>query len=172
MAVATLIGVGLGIHLGRSAIGAVDSFYFSDPNGTGSYAELVPAASLSRPRGQTMERAGAETDFAYECVGCDAREILYERRYDAGIEQAWLPPELSPAVEAVYQFEPMSDIEIAPAVPPADVETKQIERYAYYPVSHEAAAAHKAAVSMAAEEQLMGPAAPFPVSRDPETPRY
>ncbi|HEY9554410.1 hypothetical protein [Allosphingosinicella sp.] len=167
MAVATLIGVGLGIHLGRSAIGAVDPFYFSSPNGTGSYAELVPAASLSRPRGQPMERAGAEADFAYQCVGCDAREILYERRYNAGIEQAWLPPELSPPVEAVYQFEPMSDIEIAPAVPSTDVETKQIERYAYYPVSHEAAAAHKAAVSMAVEEQSVIPAAALPAHRAP-----
>src|SRR3546814_5754167 len=133
MVVATLIGVGLGIQLGRSAISAVDPFYFSSPNGTGSYAELVPAASLSCPRGQPMERAGAEADCAYQCVGCDAREILYERRYNAGIEQAWLPPELSPPVAAVYQFERMSDIEFAPAVPSTDVETKQIRSEEHTP---------------------------------------
>ena len=160
MAVATFLGVALGVHLGRSAIGAVDPFYFSDPEG-GSYAELVPAASLSRPGGGTeLASDGPET---YECVGCDAHEILYERRYDAGIEEAWFAPEPSPAVETVFEAESVADVEIARAVPTLDVERRQIERYAYYPVSDEAAAAHKAAVSTTVEEQVMMPAEPLPV---------
>lgn len=168
MAVATFLGVALGVHLGRSAIGAVDPFYFSDPE-SGSYAELVPAASLSRPAGgMELASAGPET---YECVGCDAHEILYERRYDAGIEQAWFAPEPEPVVETVFEVESVAEAEIAQPVPALDVGRRQIERYAYYPVSNEAATAQKAAISTAAEEPLTAAAEPRPV-RSATMPSY
>ena len=38
----TLAGVGLGVHFGRAAVNDIDPFYFTDPQGTHSYAALTP----------------------------------------------------------------------------------------------------------------------------------
>lgn len=152
LAVATLLGAGLGIHLGRAAIGAVDPFYFTEPVGTPSYAELVPAASLSRPWSTGLESSGVDYGWPASCVGCGSGRTLEPAPYD-GFQNAWTPPAEASPQYAVSELEPDSEPMIEAAAAGIEEELQRVERYAYYPVTAEAARAHGAALSAVIEEE-------------------
>jgi hypothetical protein len=151
LAVATLVGAGLGVHLGYAAIGAVDPFYFTDPAGTESYAELVPAASRSRPWSNDVQSAGADYGWPASCVGCGSDPRVYRAAPYDGFQVAWTAPEDPSPRYAVVEMEPDVGAEIEAVAAGIDRELEQVERYAHYPVSHEAARAHLAAIAVVTE---------------------
>lgn len=158
LAIATLLGAGLGVHLGRSAIGAVDPFYFSEPMGTPSYAELVPAASLSRPWSTEIESADLDYGWPAACIGCGSDTTIYAPAPYDGYQDAWTPmPQAAPQY-AVVDVEPAIDAQIDAAAAGIEHELQRVERYAYYPVTEEAARAHEAA--MVAVLETESPARP------------
>lgn len=165
LAVATLVGVGLGVHLGRAAIGAVDPFYFTDPAGTESYAELVPAASLSRPWSNDLEPDGPDYGWPASCIGCGSGMAVYEPVPYDGFQDAWTPSPEAETRYAVVETMPAFDAEIESAAADIERELQSVERYAYYPVSHEAARSQEGTVAAVLEEE--GSAAPTIEPRRP-----
>ncbi len=153
LAVATLAGIGLGVHLGRSAIGAVDPFYFTEPAGTESYAELVPAASLSRPWSSDLEPAGAGYGWPASCIGCGSDRTVYEPAPYDGFQDTWTPFQEASPQYAVVEVEPAVGDEIEAVAVGIEREFERVERYAYYPVSNEAARAHEAAITAVREQE-------------------
>lgn len=153
LAVATLAGIGLGVHLGRAAIGAVDPFYFTDPAGTESYAELVPAASLSRPWSNDLEPDGGDYGWPASCVGCGSDRAVYEPAPYDGFQDAWTPSSEAEPRYAVVETVPALDDEIESVAADIEREFRSVERYAYYPVRHEAARAQDGAVAAVLEEE-------------------
>ena len=148
LAAATLVGAGLGVHLGQAAIGAVDPFYFTDPAGTESYAELVPAASRSRPWSNEVQSADADYGWPASCMGCGSDPRVYRAAPYDGFQEAWTPAEEATPRYAVIEMEPDVGAEIEVAAAGIDQELEQIERYAHYPVSQAASRAHKAAITV------------------------
>jgi hypothetical protein len=147
LAALTLVGAGVGVHLGQTAIADINPLYFSMPGGTKSYTALTP----NKP--SDVYHAGfAKVDdgsgLGDGCVGCRAYPEEYVPRRDPevdayleGAEQA--VPELYGAVAQGSQY----------AEAP-DAERVLIETYSRYPVDNEELRRHEQAVEAAVEPQV------------------
>lgn len=164
VAALSLAGVVLGVHLGQAAIGAIDPFYFSMPQGTQSYAALVPAASRTGPATDFEPAARVEPMRAVACIGCGPPPVAAPEQdgfADGYAASAWRP------VETPSLAEPGPPLDRPDPQRAARIEAERefVRRYAYYPVSDDAARAHEAAVAAVVErttEAVSAIADPFP----------
>jgi hypothetical protein len=125
MAVLSVAGAALGVHLGRSAIAEINPAYYSDPEPR-FHADLVPYRSPDWAQVQAAEQASLIEGLSTGCIGC----------------RTW-PEEYHPVRDhAVNGYEDghAASAEYVPAVPEppreaSDPEWEAVERYAAYPVS-------------------------------------
>ena len=158
----TLAGVGLGVHFGRAAVNDIDPFYFTDPQGTHSYAALTPQGVPDSEPVDVGRFTDPDAPLGTGCTRCSARARDpvpgYEGGVDAYVASAWTPPEI-PVVETVaYEAE---------TGPDALTEERELVRlYAHYPVSEQEREAHLLAVSAVLEDDQ--PAAEYGIARKDE----
>lgn len=140
--VLTVAGSGLGVYLGKSAIGEIDPVHYSSPQpGSRFHADLVP----NRPEWDSASTAGlhnaALSRLGGGCVGCATYPEEYRPVRDEAIESYI-------ATYAAYDPVPAGDIiedvdrEIAGIAARAAARaaaSQSVTRYAYYPVSAEEA---------------------------------
>jgi len=130
LALIAVLGVGGGVHLGRSATAEIGPRYIEEA-GSRSFAGLSPYRGPERAYPSTV---GADTGFGSGCIGCrEFPEEYYPRpdlTPDDGAASAWTPAEEPPLAYAVHQ----AGIEAEPEPEPAFAE---VERYTHYPVASE-----------------------------------
>lgn len=145
-ALLAVVGVGAGVHLGNSAIDAINPLYFTPIEGTQSYASLSanqsPGWAIAR-----KEDAGAmefgTAGLGSGCVGCRTYPQEYHPQHDGSADgyaaSAWTPDDYVPAQYPAYDE----------SLPDDGIE--QIERYTSYPVTHEEEAVRQAEPAVATE---------------------
>ena len=148
LSVLTLLGAGLGVHLGHSAVAEIDPVYFGDPPAR-FHSDLVPHRPVAAPH----VLAGQEVlQLAPACIGCGSVATEIYPIYEAPAA----PDHSDYAADAA-----VAELVYAAEVPPAEEAERQVrlarvELYSSYPVSHDEAAA--LAEAPAADDQREAPA--------------
>ena len=131
-----LLGGGLGVHLGRSAIAEINPAHFGSPE-TRFHADLAPHRPM--PAGiQLSSRENLIIPLGAGCIGC-ADMVASGPGYAAASARYDYPSAPNPVENFVEEL-PASE---EPAERQASLAS--VERYASYPVSHEEAAASASA---------------------------
>ena len=153
----TIAGAGLGLHLGRSAIGEIDPSYFREPE-VSFHADLAANRGPDWAQVQVKEYAASATPVT-QCVGCVGGPTPdYPVEYVPGRDPyVNFAPESWPGT--VRQTRTVRTVEVVeePAYeePEPDPARARIVRYASYPVTQEEAremAEREAARSAPAQE--------------------
>jgi hypothetical protein len=132
----SIVGMALGVHLGRSAVAEINPAYFSDPE-VPFHADMVPGGTPDWAQVQLSEyqKTGLVQGLGTGCIGCRDYPIDYVPEADPtidgpsdGYEDGWSASSGEP-VHAVM----VEEAEVDPA-------REQIERYSSYPLVEEAPA--------------------------------
>lgn len=108
-----LVGSGVGVYLGRSAVSEINPAYYASPPPGRWHADLSPGHSV--PGGAQLVRAGslspAELDQALGrgCVGCQTDPQQYRpvhARDEDSYRGGWAFGEETPVVQVAEQIEP------------------------------------------------------------------
>jgi hypothetical protein len=130
-AVLALVGAGLGIHLGHSAIAEINPAYYNhdDERASKFYADLAPGKH-DWAAVQVSELRAAETgeQLLYGCVGCTTYPEEYHPIHEASLGKVY---------EGLAETTETPAEAAAPAVMASAAHFEQVERYARYPVSAE-----------------------------------
>ena len=143
IAVLSLVGAGIGIHLGNASVAEINPLYFSKPDrGSKFYADLTPNAPRNWSAVQAAELSAAQAgETLHGCVGCRTYPEEYFPVHEASLGKSRTA--YAPAVEeASYEPEP------AVMTPPEPPQFAQVARYTSYPMTAEEAQ------EMAASEEL------------------
>lgn len=130
----SIVGMALGVHLGRSAVAEINPAYFTEPE-VPFHADMVPGGAPDWAQVQVTEyqRTGLVEGLGNGCVGCRDYPIDYVPESDPavdgandGYEDGWSASS-GEAVQAVMveESEP-------------DPDRERIERYSGYPITEEA----------------------------------
>ena len=139
-----LIGAGVGLHLGWSAIGEINPLYFSKNQAPSRFhGDLVPNRNYDPGAPLPINRANA-LELGTHCIGCRDYPVDYRPIPDPAIEQVYAPERersVAPPVE-IAAYEPEAPEQAAQRK--ADLE--RVELYSRAPVTVEQAAVEVAAV--------------------------
>ncbi|HYD36735.1 MAG TPA: hypothetical protein VEA60_03925 [Allosphingosinicella sp.] len=131
MAGLSILGVALGVNLGRSAISEINPAYFSEAEDS-FHSDLVPYRSPDWAQVQASEYRAAQQpvlvgDLGSGCIGCRDYPVEYVPRHE-------------PAVDG-YPDDHSANVPAAPAqiviveTPASDPARERIQLYATYPVT-------------------------------------
>lgn len=140
-----LIGAGVGLHLGWSAIGEINPLHFSENQAPSRFhGDLVPNRTYD-PASKSPTIGQADMlELGSNCIGCRDYPVDYRPIPDPAIEQVYAPERertVAPPVE-IAAYEPEAPEQAAQRK--ADLE--RVELYSRAPVTVEQAAVEVAAV--------------------------
>lgn len=128
-ALLAVLGVGTGVHLGRSAIAEINPLYYSEPQAGASYAEL---SGYGRPR-EASPPAG-EPEYAMAglgtgCIGCRTYPEEYYPQTEPQVD-GYAASARAPREELVPQYAVYEAGAYAQA-------SDEVTAYSNYPVSED-----------------------------------
>ena len=147
-----LLGAGLGVQFGHSAIAEIDESFYQSWDDYHSFAQYSAAHSGEYP-GEESAGLGSETPAPCLDCGGTGRYPWLEHAVFSDAELGIAPASGGEEYELAYEepaIEPPEPVEQRPA--------RDIDRYAYYPVdAHDDADAIRARSAMAAAERQAPP---------------
>ena len=153
IAVLSLLGAGLGIHLGNASIAEISPQYFDGAKaGSKFYSDMAPNAPRNWASVQATEYKAAQTGETFHgCVGCRTYPEEYFPVHEASLGKS------RTAVAEVVE-EPSFVAEPAVMTSERPPQFAQVERYTRYPMTAEEEQEFAAAEAPASDETMVGAA--------------